>query len=166
MASQVYGTFFGIYARFELLKMGNRNKLNQIHFRIINYKGLINIGIDKVKLPPNSGRDPNKISINFILKGYMKPVQDCICDLVDENIFLANGTEITFTRIMSEFVANADDHFNEGAFDEEFYFRDGLFPISAPVSRLEDEIEAQSTSGPKLGKRCPITLIRIVIPDV
>jgi hypothetical protein len=165
MASQQYGTFYAIYARFGLIMQGPQKKLNNILFRIINYKGLINVGIESIKLPEINNEDSNKIEIDIILKGFMRPLQDYVYDLAPENIFLVNGTQITFHRVLRNFVSDPHQSFNEGAFDEEFHFRDGLYPILAPVADLEDRIEAETSDGMGIGKRCPYSVVRIEIPD-
>lgn len=158
-ASQVYGTFFGIYARFDFARQSERLKLNKITFRIINYKGQINIGIDAVGLPPYKQKDPKNLNITFHLKGYMPALQDYECDFTKDEIYLEDGSQITFKRTMRNFTERPDDTFNMGAFDDEFYFRDGLFPIKAPVSDLEDKIEAQFPN--RIGKRCPWNIVRV-----
>ena len=158
-ASQVYGTFFGIYARFDFTRQSERFKLNKITFRIINYKGQINIGIDAVKPPEYNKNDPKNLNFIFYLKGYMPPLQDYECDFTRDEIYLEDGSQITFKRSMRNFTERPDDTFNMGVFDDEFYFRDGLFPIKAPVSDLEDAIEAHYPN--RIGKRCPSNIVRV-----
>lgn len=158
-ASQVYGTFFGIYAKLDFTRQSGRLKLNKITFRMINYKGQINIGIDKVDPPLRDPEDTKKLNVNFHLKGYMPALQDYECDFTEDEIYLEDGSEITFKRTMHEFVERPDDIFAVGTFDDEFYFRDGLFPIEAPVSDLENKIEAKYPN--RIGKRCPWNIVRV-----
>jgi hypothetical protein len=160
-ASQVYGTFFGIYAKLDFTKLSGRLKLNKITFRIINYKGQINIGIDSVDAPLYHPEDHRKLNIIFHLKGYMPPLQDYECDFTQDEIYLEDGSEITFKRNMRDFVADTNHLFEDGAFDSEFYFRDGLFPIEAPVAALEKEIERRYPSDQTIGKRCPWSIVRV-----
>jgi hypothetical protein len=91
----------------------------------------------------------------------MPALQDYECDFTGDKIYLEDGSEITFKRTMHEFVEKLDDIFAVGAFDDEFYFRDGLFPIKAPVSAHEIEIESRYPDSPTIGKRCPWNIVRV-----
>jgi hypothetical protein len=163
LASQVYSTFFGVYGKFEVENGGTQTNLKKIDFRLINYKGLINIGIDHITHTYDS---PNK-ELQFVLhlKGLMPLFQDFPYPFPDNGIVLSSDDKITFERKLKTFIQNPEgineEVFTSGAFDEEFYFRDGLFPIKAPISDLEDRIEDEQ-SRPKIGTRCPKALVKII----
>ena len=42
--SQLYGTVFAVYAKFNCSIEGNEATLNSIDFKLINYKGCVNLG--------------------------------------------------------------------------------------------------------------------------
>lgn len=43
-ATQVYGSLFGMYARFKITDMGDKCRLDEMTLKILNYQGVINIG--------------------------------------------------------------------------------------------------------------------------
>ena len=50
-ASQMHGTLFGVYGMFDAQKVSEKQyKITKIKFRLINYKGCVNIGLDAIKL--------------------------------------------------------------------------------------------------------------------
>lgn len=183
-ASQIYGTFFGIYAKFDIRKDGTRAMLKKIRFRIINYKGVINIGITGIKTTyKNPNNNPRRV-IEFTIKlqGLRNPLLDFIYNPKDNTEFLESGHKLKVGRLLESFVGkDRNDLFNSrgnGAFDEEFYFRDGLFPIDHKTSDLEDEIGREypelidireypelidNNNHPDVGIRCPKTIIGPII---
>ncbi|HEX6891174.1 MAG TPA: hypothetical protein VF141_10775 [Chryseolinea sp.] len=43
-ATQVYGSLFGMYARFKITDLGDKCSLDEMTLKILNYQGVINIG--------------------------------------------------------------------------------------------------------------------------
>ena len=64
-ASQLYGTLFAIYAKFDGKNDGKTFEINTITMRLINYKGIINIGFTNDF--SIRGKDIN--SDDFLMKG-------------------------------------------------------------------------------------------------
>ncbi len=70
-ASQLYGTIFAIYAKFEGAKMEKKEafRIEKVLLRLVNYKGVINIGFSKkdqiVRKPDDDGID----NLYFVLQG-------------------------------------------------------------------------------------------------
>ncbi|MBW1295610.1 hypothetical protein [Aquimarina litoralis] len=151
--SQLYGTFFGVYGKFNFDKESNSI---EVDFKTINYKGIINIGIKKAELSkPNRNRirvkeskldDPKHINvISFTLKVAGLVVEK---EKNDQNPYLNNPfpksdfskRKATYTipeeidiskdnlylEIIRELEPLDEGHWSiHGIFDNEHYYRDG-----------------------------------------
>ncbi len=159
VASQLYGTFFGIYGQFIGKCNNGKATVEKIVFRIINYKGIVNLGIADIKFKPAS----KKIKFIITLRGLGSIVQNVTFKPDPGPLILNQKNEIVIERQLQSFIGSNDEIFSSGTFDEEFYFRDGLFPLSAPKAALEkmiDKIEREANGG--IGSRCPKGLVRII----
>ncbi len=160
-ASQVYGTFFGIYSKFEVEKQASGVLVKKIVFRLINYKGIINLGITNIELKKER-RGSKKYVFNIKLKGLMPLFQDFpFVPPGNVPLLLDSSDEFIVKRELESFSYDEEDVITDGVFDDEFYFKDGLFPIKSPKSELEAKIEKRfPIQG--LGPRCPKTLVQVV----
>jgi len=130
-ASQLYGTFFAIYAYFEAESTNNplHKKINRIQFNIINYKGPLDIGISEIKYYVNNR--------SFEIK-----VRALIDPLTQHEIVFSNGLlvkkeeEILFLRNLEPLSSKSGDKNKYHVFDSEFYARDGILTI--PKIRHEE----------------------------
>ena len=125
-ASQLYGTFFTVSA---CLKINEKNELTGMLLTLVNYKGLLNIGI----LP-----ETKKFQINgqghAILELHLSALygrhgSDRRVEVTCEPYSIAKLKDLKVTRKLWSF-ANYEDgdltsHLDDEHFDSEFYERDG-----------------------------------------
>ncbi len=179
--SQVYGTFFSVYAKFNL-DPNQSTYSNQvsgksvfyvesIDFEVINYKGLINIGLVDVILPSHYMNEVNQTLteenqdtikvFNLVMRG-MGGLNErgSINGIPKTSLKKELGMEITsddlmyFKRTLKR-LHHDDREVGNGIFDEEFYYREGIPPFEAREEIIPDEvmpnlatIKFRSTSGP------------------
>lgn len=148
-ASQVYGTFFTVNARFHTDEnhpevLANPDKdlyfITKIDFRVINYKGILNIGLQDVEPPSNFMSQVNEVipssqenSVKafklvtramggFDGEGSEQPKLDFPLDM---NMLVNPGDTLYFRRVQKHLHSDESDEHN-GIFDDEFWYRDGL----------------------------------------
>lgn len=144
--SQLYGTFFVVYAKFSA--DSKKRHIKNIRLRLVNYKGPINIGIyeaefdsnrKKVKLretPNSSEKEINVVSLKLKLQGLndVTIVNDPVsidCSLETDKVY--------YFEVNRKLIPLDDmNPFKGNVFDTEFYYRDGLRP---PIPKNWEEIE-------------------------
>ncbi|WP_299898811.1 hypothetical protein [uncultured Aquimarina sp.] len=141
-ASQLYNTFFGIFARFETSNLNHENKLCNVdaaEFILVNYSGQINLGIksiDNIKLdeysvPAYDGMPTELKCLNFdiTIKGLEKGFKP-EPKIFDKPITLSTKEEI-YIRINRKVAPLIDGSnqpsFSDVIFDTEKYNRSGVF---------------------------------------
>lgn len=155
--SQLYGTFFSIYGKFTVNESGI---LSHVAIKLVNYKGLINIGIKKFHPPKIEEVDLSeelnlvgfeKLSLHLVVEveGFSnKFSDDCGCDLA------VDTTNEDFYVVLSRHLQPMDDDaLDNRLFDEEFYYRDGLRTI--PVNRVGRDLETGLWDKANPGRICP-----------
>jgi hypothetical protein len=152
-ASQVYGTFFGIYAKFKIADNHSSSEvvfLDEVKLQLKNFKGLLDVGFPKNMKPQYLIQDikndkheiiGKRIKI-FIKCAYLKDTTPIITIRGSDLGEIKNGYRIVVERItlslhghtfeeVAKLVKNADEPQNEikpyagGIFDSEFYYRNG-----------------------------------------
>ncbi len=163
-ASQLYGTFFSVFGKFTCSKSDKDEYiLEKIAFKIINYKGVINLGISNVKgiyeIPNDNGIIQKTINIEVQALNTADEFElDCTGVKLKKNeLFIAERTLKPMHNGMA---------LNNSAFDDEFYYREGMpeeggfqariNPV--PVSTYNPNVEAMASPGTK----CPRATNRIV----
>ncbi|MEQ9300910.1 MAG: hypothetical protein RIF33_20215 [Cyclobacteriaceae bacterium] len=150
-ASQLYGTFFSVFGKFTCEEIAEKEyTLKKIEFKLINYKGLLNLGITDVKGFFEEGKEP-LINIEVqALGGQTCYEYGCPGIKVKKDQLLL--IERTLRRM----------HNNRGlygdVFDEEFYFREGLPDVPGeyldrPLPRSSDDASKARIEYP--GTKCP-----------
>ncbi len=171
--SQVYGTFFGIYAYFNI----NETTLDSIRFKLINYKGIINIGIEDITHQIN---ESNKtIEFNITIKGvsehqdfpHLSNNSSAGSGGYSINVPLANirNYYLEINRKIIPLGAPGKDTVNN-VFDSEFYYRDGdrkpyQFRTDGNFLRYAsgEELETKTAVIPKgTDSICPRGLAKII----
>ena len=125
-SSQSYGTFFIVYANFKTTEDENNYYVKEIKLKIINYKGLINIGIENASFIKEFDADDISLggTLKITLKALDKDEADVHC--CDENHpFPKNNSYLFVDRKLSKMHPQGVN-FENGIFDEEFFYRDGI----------------------------------------
>lgn len=156
-SSQLYGTFFSIYGRFTITEA---HVLTKVDLKLVNYKGILNIGIKSFQPPKIETID---LTDEFINQPEGK--KSCLhleVDLVgfSNNFEAENNCNIPIDVTNSDFyvvVSRYLDEMNTAGinapiFDEEFHYRDGLrsMPINRDGRDLEKELKSMNP-----GRICP-----------
>ncbi len=128
LASQSFGTFYCIYGKFDISETG---LLSKIEFRLINYKGICNVGFfpknSKIKLEVIEVKSENlnykRLVIKIPLIGFSGKQR------AEANISNAiNDHEINFNEIEEIIIFRGiikNDFIDDNVFDSEFNYRDG-----------------------------------------
>ncbi|APQ18029.1 hypothetical protein [Maribacter hydrothermalis] len=166
-ASQLYGTFFAVSACLKLSQDGKY--LNSMTLSLINYKGLLNIGmLDETKTSWKFEAKTGMGSIVLFLKamegshGHSKSIEvDC------KNVELKNFKNLLVSRKLRPFGEHPTSktaHLNESCFDEEFYDRDGA--VIGESERLDDaKITIENNNKASFttnSGRCQTTMSKII----
>ena len=159
-SSQNYGTFYSVYISFDCKPGENENEiiLYNVKFEIINYKGVVNLGIKDVKFEINQKKQPQFKVMVEALHGKR------VFEYGEETIDLGKVEPIlAIERLllkMSNFDENQSPNDNSvQAFDNEYYYRDG---ISKPEPRTA-RAGMEGYSGTISWKRCYKTYNRIIL---
>jgi len=112
--SQLYGTLFGIYAKFH----GNEDTINSIEFQLRNYKGIINLGIETVF------EHKNGYSYTVIIQGLSNDRHYPISLSKPISFSKNQCKEIKIYRFLIPF--GFSKGFEGEVFDTEYFFREGF----------------------------------------
>ena len=140
-ASQRYGTFFGVFAKFKIRKEENKTLMDQIDFELINYKGLVNISLVQIDIDTEAKetiRDVDVILAKLDFQQAMGPA------VTERSFSFANPIEIksdSYFSIVSDLLPLSGDHnikeaFVNGFFDSEYFYRDGLVTQPREVTSI------------------------------
>lgn len=145
-ASQVYGTLFGMYAKFKITDLGDKCRLDEMTLELLNYEGVLNIGFSPHDVQIEIGKE---IRIFFGVMGasldYEKVVPITQNMIVDKGSFL----QVNFCRILyplADFAGHIDPSPDRDVhsvlkdpipvstlFDTEFQQRSGLDYFNNPL---------------------------------
>ncbi len=146
-SSQMYGTFFSIFALVDTSYNDGDDfyTLKGIDLKIINYKGVVNLGIigaelvDKEFDPDN----PNEVT-RRLLKIGVKPLldtpDDVEVDLKSKNLKCNIGSEILVERFLAPMHNDGSTSEANGTFDNELFYREGIYKKDSPILRTGYEI--------------------------
>jgi len=137
--SSLYGTMFSLFGKFNY--DATNTTLGMIELKIINYKGLIDLGIKDVDFQENRKwvevyDEDNKlvpknirvISLKVVLQGLLNQHwKDRNINIILNEVDLADDIYIEIDRELQPLV-NDNDRTLEGVFDTEHYYRDGIRP--------------------------------------
>lgn len=130
-ASQVYQTFFTVYAKFTMTK----GVLTQVDLRLVNFKGKFNIGIKRAsieekivdrKIPDMGAAELRDINVRCVSIDI--DIQALNSNLTKElkcSIDIAGNTKDLYLEVTRDLVAIEND-MDGLIFDDEFFYRDGL----------------------------------------
>ena len=120
-----YNTLFALYAKLTCNSEQDSKTISQINFLCVNYKGCINIGIDKDVVHHGGG------DFTFKAQG-LNPNREGVCKNLDLKV-PEGGLNISITQQLVQLGNNvvSTNHKNDPSsivFDEEFYFRNNIDP--------------------------------------
>jgi len=136
-ASQLYGTFFSIYAIFKCSDVKGSPKkrgIDKIIFNLLNYKGPIDIGLEKAEFVP--GDSINKDMFHLYVKGLNDPDKQFEIDFGKNPLIVSRGDELNFLRKLVKLASAPSKKDSYHVFDSEFYSRDGMQKL--PKIRFEE----------------------------
>lgn len=161
-ASQVYGTFFSIFAKFtvEPVLIVNENQetvveedsvqLTRVDLKLINYKGLFNIELIDEKLNIQKATETNTNTETLLLNLKVKAATEDNFNttqeiILDSPITINHGTYFSIVRKLLPLSGSFSPErpYVNGVFDNEFYYRDGL---AKPVRREVTDIDINTPS--------------------
>lgn len=129
-ASQLYGTFFGVFVNFKTKIIDDETReIEEARFGLLNYKGVINMGITSV------GYDSIKGIFTLNFKALHPHGTTILCeDAVGTT--LKKGVSIQFIRNLEKlYPANQTKNKIEGVVDTEWCVRDGV----QIIDRVDDD---------------------------
>ena len=176
--SQLYGTFFGVFASFII----TNKKISGVKLQTINYKGIINLGIVGIKVRTENKDSNNKILyLDFIFKAFQ--ASDKIQSFTFKEEFSVDEiAEVIVSRSLQRFTTNVRTGLGDNnVFDSEFYEKDGLYvrekknifdedledwgylPCDNRYVKPETEVEKEIAKGIRTtGGRCPRSRLIVV----
>lgn len=182
-SSQLYGTFFSIYALIESDKIVKNSKtlyvIKQIKLFIINYKGNINLGITKAHLKPkifsdfDARQDLIGAELKIELQGLHQMKSESFAVTIENGALeLAQNAMIQTTRLLRPIhlkdnipttPENRNTPLYNNIFDSEFFNREGII-VDADSSRRNEFVastwndkNSKKDKGIKSGKLCPFS---------
>lgn len=182
-ASQVYGTFFAIYAKIDAKSHDSDNydyKLNSVKLIMMNYKGHFDLGITKAILLPEFGKDKKQVGAKLKIEVQaLHGLGDNSFEVDIHNDFIGLNkkdfieTERYLRPIHMDLdtepsIENRDTPIKNGIFDDEFYYREGEILPGEPNVRNE-EFTARTWDNPynvsfgnKSGRLCPHSTSQVI----
>lgn len=138
--SQLYGTFFGVYAKIESEETGNKDvrKITSMTLEVVNYKGELDLGIEDATYIPNGETDLTggkifltvRAMVNNIIDPNSKEVktQEVSVNGIAGMLFKNGEATIHIKRYLKPIHSEKSESempLKEGVFDSEFHYREG-----------------------------------------
>lgn len=174
-ASQLYGTFFMIYAQFKTNLIENNYYLQDVKLHLVNFKGVLDLGITRAEFVPKHKIDkievPTSIKIE-VQALYISKENDLSVKNIDKKYPLAKGNSVLLIdRRVLPMRPNGrniiEKALKDGIFDTEFYYREGPLSRENPPIALEiipaDWNDKGDTGIIGIGTpKCPKSLLHVV----
>ncbi len=168
--SQLYGTSFAVYGLFDCTPFeDNSTKINRIRFKLINYRGCVNIGVDHIEeLIIRKGN-----LLLPVIKIFVRPLTPSFKSIdyyiKDEDLRVSNDQPFFVKRLAMPFDSRIVGSNESGRgqekifFDTEFNYRDGYFETFEP--KREGHADAPEFGGPLPfpSPRCIQAIVRVKI---
>lgn len=124
MASQNYGTLYGVFGKFNIEKEIDTFYLTQLDLKIINYKGLLNIGFAINKKFDAAVDGNNEFKMNISVQGLTNKFMEQAN--IPLRIDVSSVKKMTFYKVLNYLYLDQSNLNPSGVFDDEFYYRDGI----------------------------------------
>ena len=120
-SSQLYGTFFMVFAKFNTKAVSKGYEIQSITLRLMNYKGPINIGISRARFFSPMGKKSGVLKIEVeALSGNNN------MDFTNVKIRANSKCDITNYIEVERSVKELSHPLTNQVFDEEFFYREGF----------------------------------------
>lgn len=126
-SSQLYGTFFSIFGKFQTKSDNENYYLYRATFKLINYKGIINMGITRIDEPYL--RVTNSGTTHYDIQLEVKALHDNDKVTLNFNTPLIIPKKNSFMNIDRKLIQMhhpKKSALENNIFDEEFYYREGV----------------------------------------
>ncbi|WP_430967327.1 hypothetical protein [Spongiimicrobium sp. 2-473A-2-J] len=169
-SSQLYGTFFMVYAKFSTETCDGGYKIKSITLRLLNYKGPINLGITRAKLVRMIHPDATSVLLKIEVQALQPSNVDVTVDVARDMECSIGGV----LQVVRGLKSLGSDFVGE-VFENEFKYREGFEKSSngdiEPVSEcrepepennydmIEDGVQFDDIKG---GYLCPESTNRVV----
>ncbi len=168
-SSQLYGTFFVIFAKFKTKKISQGYKIKNITLRLMNYKGPINLGISRARFYSEQ--------IGESYRGVLKVEVEALSgnnNMDFENVIIKADSRCTITNFIEveRSVKELSNPIKNGVFEEEFFYREGFEKKSGKYelkkvkrgkkTRPKNNFDNDSIIGAIGGTICPRSKNRVV----
>jgi hypothetical protein len=97
-ATQVYGTLFGMYAKFKIADLGDKCRLEEMTLEILNYQGVINIGFSPHDVLID--KTPEEIGIYFGVMGASLDYEKIVPITKELTVDKGGRLQVNFYRIL------------------------------------------------------------------
>ncbi len=147
-ASQQYGTFYGLYGKFDIEKKGKKTFLKRIDFKLLNYKGILNMSLegnpDSIIVDEKAKETIREIPVVLVKVQLRAKVQEPKYDDFIEFIDPIRIKKNMYFSVLGEVLPlnendttdETDPAFCGGVFDDEFYFRDGMVHKKRKITKI------------------------------
>ena len=157
-ASQNYGTFYAIYAQFEI----DNNYITRINFELINYKGNINLGFNEHDISPaHTEVHESKLHLLLNVKG-LSPSRFAHITFSEQNKISLDSFDSIY--IYRQLIPLSDSAYKDEVFDSEHYTRSGEGNVSSrnrgSVISAGDFLNSSAFIA--TGRDCETSIIQIV----
>jgi hypothetical protein len=175
--SQLYGTLFAVYGLFDCTSFADSStKINRIRFKLINYRGCVNIGVDHIEeLILREGKEKEENFLLPVIKIFVKPLTPSSksIDYVikDKDLRVSNDQIFIFQRLAMPFDERITQTNTGGKsqkkifFDTEFNYRDGYYETFEPKrpGHVDADEDMLGDPRPFPSPRCIQAIVRIKI---
>ncbi|MEQ9423917.1 MAG: hypothetical protein RJQ09_05835 [Cyclobacteriaceae bacterium] len=172
-SSQVYGTFFSVYARFNKDENVNEDDLEEgqfaiasIDFKVINYRGLLDVGITAIKGPGVFAAALNDDHVKLfnieVQAGLSNEKHEY--NLPTDGLLMKKGEIMFIQRTLKRLHdrPDRDDRpLSAGIFDSEYFYREGINEQGdyeeagpKPLGEMPSDL-SEFEFGPRSGTHCP-----------
>ncbi len=152
-ASQRYGTFYGLYGKFNIEKRGKKTLLHRIDLKLLNYKGILDISIetdeDSVAIDEKAKELNRNIPVILLKVKVKAKIQDPNYESYVQPPKPIEITPGTFFSVITDVIPmgfNKDEDrkgaYLGGVFDNEFFYRDGNSFVERKVTDIELDPDA------------------------
>lgn len=120
--SQLYGTFFGVYAFIESKDAGDKKVITSMNLQVINYKGVLNIGIEEAKYNEKSK------NVDIVMRAMSNKTGNIPVKGI-EKLLVTNGQRLLVKRYLRPIHSDHSSDeiaLSNGVFDSEFHYREGI----------------------------------------